>query len=292
MSHIDTTDAGVQPISPMRQTARIFFRNHAAVAGLVLLILIALVTIFGPMLYPVDPTELVWRPFTPPFQSKYILGTDYVGRDVLAGLIQGGRITLTIGLTAAALTVVIGVTVGALAGFYRGWVDNLLMRVTEFFQVLPYLLIAMVIVMLFKSTIATMAIAIGMVSWTGTARLTRSEFLRLREMEYVKSERAVGARDSQLIWRVILPNAAPPLIVSATLSIGSAILFSAGLSFLGLGDPNRMSWGRMIGEGRSYIIDTWWAVTFPGLAIFVTVLAISFVGDGLNDALNPKLRRR
>ena len=282
----------VKPVSPMRQTARIFLSNASAMAGLVVLIVIALVTIFGPILYTIDPTDVVWRPFTPPGQSQFILGTDYVGRDILAGLIQGGRITLTIGLTAAALTVLIGVSVGALAGYYRGWVDNVLMRVTEFFQVLPYLLIAMVVVMLFKATILTTAIAIGMVSWTGTARLTRAEFLRLREMDYVKAERAIGARDSRLIWQVILPNAAPPLIVSATLNIGSAILFSAGLSFLGLSDPNKMSWGRMIGESRLYILETWWAVTFPGLAIFITVLAISLVGDGLNDALNPKLRRR
>jgi peptide/nickel transport system permease protein len=135
-------------------------------------------------------------------------------------------------------------------------------------------------------------VAIGIVSWTSTARLTRAEFLRIREMDYVKAERSIGAGNTRLIWKVILPNAAPPLIVVAALSIGSAILFEAGLSFLGLSDPNAMSWGRMIGDNRPYILDNYWGVTFPGIAIFLTVLAISLVGDGLNDAINPKLRYR
>jgi peptide/nickel transport system permease protein len=166
------------------------------------------------------------------------------------------------------------------------------MRVTEFFQVLPNLLFAMVVVMLFGPTLINISVAIGIVSWTSTARLTRAEFLRIREMDYVKAERSIGAGNTRLIWKVILPNAAPPLIVVAALSIGSAILFEAGLSFLGLSDPNAMSWGRMIGDNRPYILDNYWGVTFPGIAIFLTVLAISLVGDGLNDAINPKLRYR
>ena len=199
---------------------------------------------------------------------------------------------MTIGFSAAVLTVLIGVTVGALAGFFGSWIDNLLMRVTEFFQVLPNLLFAMVVVMLFGPTLINISVAIGIVSWTSTARLTRAEFLRIREMDYVKAERSIGAGNTRLIWKVILPNAAPPLIVVAALSIGSAILFEAGLSFLGLSDPNAMSWGRMIGDNRPYILDNYWGVTFPGIAIFLTVLAISLVGDGLNDAINPKLRYR
>lgn len=283
-----------QPVamSPTRQAIGVFMRNPSAMAGLVTLTLIILGSVFGPMIYQVSPVEIVWRPFTPPGEMPYFLGTDFVGRDIIAGLLHGGRITLVIGFTAAILTVTIGVTVGALAGFYGGWVDTLLMRITEFFQVIPYLLIAMVVVMIFGATVTTTALAIGGVSWTGTARLARAEFLRLREMDYVKAERSIGAPNSRLIWRVMLPNAAPPLIVSSTLSIGIAILFEAGLSYLGLSDPNHISWGRMIGESRPYILDTWWAVTFPGIAIFISVLAISLVGDGLNDALNPKLRRR
>ncbi|MEM5472878.1 ABC transporter permease [Hoeflea sp. AS60] len=281
-----------EPTSPTRQAWLMFRGNLSAMAGLVILLLILFVAILGPSLYPVSPTEMVWMPLTPPGASEYWLGTDYIGRDILAGLINGGRVTIAIGLAAASITFVIGVTIGALAGFYGGWVDNLLMRVTEFFQVLPNLLFAMIVVMLFSASLTNVAIAIGIVSWTATARLTRAEFMRIREMEYVKAERAIGARNRRLIWSVILPNAAPPLVVVSALSTGSAILFEAGLSFLGLSDPNAMSWGRMIGDNRPYILDSWWGVTFPGVAIFLTVLAICLVGDGLNDAFNPKLRQR
>lgn len=281
-----------KPVSPAQQAWRMFRQNHAAMLGLFILLAILIISVFGPMVYTVPPREMVWMPMTPPLQSEYILGTDYLGRDLLAGLINGGRVTITVGLAAAFLTVLIGVAVGALAGFFGGWVDNVLMRITEFFQVLPNLLFAMVVVMLFGPTLVNIAVAIGVVSWTATARLTRAEFLRLRETEFVKAERSIGAGNARLIWKVILPNAAPPLIVVAALSIGSAILFEAGLSFLGLSDPNATSWGRMIGDNRPYILDSSWGVTFPGLCIFLTVLAISLVGDGLNDAFNPKLRQR
>ena len=211
---------------------------------------------------------------------------------MMTGLLKGGMPTLAVGVSAAMITIVIGITVGAIAGFFGGWVDDLLMRLTEFFQVLPALLFAMVLVTLFSPSLWTIAFAIGVVSWPQTARLTRAEFLRIRELEYVTSARSIGAGDGRIMWRAILPNALPPLIVSATLTIGVAILFEAGLSFLGLGDPNTMSWGLMIGQNRNYILDAWWPVTLPGLAIFVTVFAVSLVGDGLNDAFNPKLRSR
>jgi peptide/nickel transport system permease protein len=207
-------------------------------------------------------------------------------------MVYGGRATLLVGVVAAVLSMAIGLTVGALAGYYGGWIDETLMRITEFFQVLPTLLFAMVLVTLFSPSLATIAIAIGVVSWPGTARLARGEFLRLKRREYVLAERVIGAGDARIIWRVILPNALAPLIVSATLAIGTAILFEAGLSFLGLGDPNIMSWGLMIGSNRPYILTAWWAVTLPGAAIFVTVLAVSLIGDGLNDALNPNSRGR
>jgi len=289
---LPTPTAVPEAVSPTRQTWQMFYQNRAAMLGLCILLVIIITSIVGPLLYTVPPREMVWMPLTPPGQSEYLLGTDYLGRDLLAGLINGGRVTITIGFAAAVLTVLIGVTIGALAGFFGGWVDTTLMKVTEFFQVLPNLLFAMVVVMLFSPTLTNIAIAIGIVSWTATARLTRAEFLRIREMDYVKAERSIGAGNSRLIWKVILPNAAPPLIIVAALSIGSAILFEAGLSFLGLSDPNAMSWGRMVGDNRPYILDSVWGVTIPGLAIFLTVLAISLVGDGLNDAINPKLRQR
>lgn len=277
---------------PAADALRMFARNPSAIVGMALLLIVVLVSVAGPWLYPADPFEIRAAPFTPPFTADAWLGTDYLGRDALTMLIYGGRATLLVGAVAALLSVSIGVTLGAFAGYYGGNVDAALMRVTEFFQVLPALLFAMVVVTLFGPTLVTVTMAIGIVSWTGTARLTRAEFMKYRGLEFVRAERAIGARHARIIWKVILPNALPPLIVSATLAIGAAILFQAGLSFLGLGDPNQMSWGLMIGSSREYVLSCWWAVAFPGAAIFITVLAVSLIGDGLNDALNPKLRER
>ncbi|SDZ71759.1 peptide/nickel transport system permease protein [Variovorax sp. YR266] len=277
---------------PGVEAMRMFLRNPAAIAGMAMLLVVLLVAIAGPWVYPADPFEIKAAPLTPPFSEDAWLGSDYLGRDVLTALIYGGRATLLVGAVAALLSVLIGITLGAFAGYYGGKVDAALMKLTEFFQVLPALLFAMVVVTLFSPTLVTVTLAIGIVSWTGTARLTRAEFMKFRGLEFVRAERAIGARDARIIWKVILPNALPPLVVSATLAIGAAILFEAGLSFLGLGDPNQMSWGLMIGSSRQYVLSCWWAVAFPGAAIFITVLAVSLIGDGLNDALNPKLRER
>ncbi len=276
---------------PLKEMVRMFFKNKSAIFGLVLLSVITFCAVAGPYIYPTDPFEMVWAPFAPPGEEGYWMGTDYLGRDILAGIIYGASGTLAVGIVAALCTVFIGVTIGATAGFYGRWVDTILMRITEFFQVLPPLLFAMVLITLFSPNLWTIALSIGVVSWTGVARLARSEFLKIREQEFVLAARSIGARDWRIIWRVILPNALPPLIVTTTLIIGIAILFEAGLSYLGLTDPNVMSWGFMIGSSRDYIFECWWAVTFPGLAIFFTVLAVSLVGDGLTDALNPKLRQ-
>ncbi len=277
---------------PVMEAVAMFFGNYAAVVALIVLLVIITGAVVGPIYYPTDPFEMVWAPFSPPGQEGFLLGTDYLGRDILAAILAGGRVSLAIGLAAAFMSVFIGITVGALAGFYRGWVEEILMRFTEFFQVLPTLLFSMVIVALFGASLPMITFAIGIVSWTAVARITRSEFLRIRELEYVTASRSGGATNFKLIFSVILPNALPPIIVQAALMVGSAILFEAGLSFLGLSDPNTMSWGQIIGSNRPYILDASYTVTIPGLAIFITVLAISLVGDGLNDALNPKLRRR
>ena len=285
--------AGHEARSPAREAWRAFRRNVPALAGAATLAAIIAVTLFGALLHTGDPFQIVWAPHEPPGAAPGVpLGTDYLGRDIVAGLITGGGPTLAVGLAAAAITMAIGVSLGALAGFHGGWVDNLLMRVAEFFQVLPTLLFAMVLVTLFTPSLFTIAVAIGVASWPQTARLTRAEFLRIRELEYVVAARAIGAGNGRIILKVILPNALPPLIVSATLTIGVAILFEAGLSFLGLGDPNVMSWGLMIGANREYVLDAWWPVALPGIAIFLTVLSVSLIGDGLNDAFNPKLRER
>ena len=278
--------------SPFSEAFEMFRKNHAAVAGLIMLIAVIMAGLLGPLVYAGDPFEMVWAPFSPPGEEGYLLGTDYLGRDMVSMLIYGARVSIIIGLSAAALTVFIGITVGALAGFYKGWVEEVLMRITEFFQVLPTLLFSMVIVALFGASLPMITLAIGLVSWPAVARITRAEFLRIRELEYVTAARASGVTNGKLIFKVILPNALPPIIVQAALMVGSAILFEAGLSFLGLTDPNVVSWGQVIGSNRPYILDASYTVTIPGVAIFFTVLAISLVGDGLNDALNPKLRQR
>ena len=277
---------------PLVEAARMYIRNAAAIGGALMLLSILVLTLLVPLFYNVDPFDIVWAPLSPPGTENAPFGTDYLGRDILAGIIHGGSATLAVGASAALLTVFIGLTVGSLAGYYGGWVDDLLMRFTEFFQVLPTLLFAMVIVALFEPSIVTVAVSIGIVSWTAVARLARSEFLRIRNLDYVKAARSIGSRNRRIIWMVILPNAMPPLVVQSALTVGVAILFEAGLSFLGLSDPNVMSWGFMIGSNRDYLMDAWWTVTIPGTFIFLTVLAVSLIGDGLNDATNPKLRER
>ena len=273
------------------ETLRLFLTNPNGIAGLGLFLLILCSTVIGPLAYPVDPFELAGAPFSAP-DSYTLFGTDYLGRDVLAGILVGGRATLTVGAVAALITVCIGVTIGSVSGYFGGKIDVGLMKFTEFFQVLPTLLFAMVLVTIYGPSLITITVSIGVVSWTGVARLTRAEFMRIRELEYVKSVTAAGGTTFYIILRTILPNALPPIIVAAAFAIGSAILFEGALSFLGLGDPNRMSWGLIIGQNRIYVLDAWWPVVIPGTAIFLSVLSICLIGDGLNDALNPQLRKR
>jgi len=280
-----------KPSSPILTTLKYFWQSPSGVMGAAILLLILGAALLGPFFYHIDPMDIAGAPFQEPSSDAWF-GTDYLGRDVLAGLLYGGRATLLVGSVAASITIIIGVTIGALSGFYGGLIDKALVKVTEFFQVLPPLLFAMVLVTLFGQKLSIITLAIGAVSWTSAARLTRAEFMRLRSREFVKASRACGASDLYLILRVVLPNALPPIIVSTALAVGTAVLFEGGLSFLGLGDPNTMSWGLMLGQNRNYVLDAWWAVTFPGAAIFLVVLAMSLLGDGVNDAVNPRLRRR
>ncbi|TCT09758.1 ABC transporter permease [Paralcaligenes ureilyticus] len=270
---------------------KLFLANKGAVFGAVLLIIMAFAGVFGERLYPVSATDIVAAPMSPPSMALP-LGADYLGRDVFAGLLHGAGTTLVIGVAATLATVVIGLLIGAIAGFFGRRVDNALMRVTEFFQVLPPILLAMVLVSVFGAKIWNVILVIGLVTWPPLARLTRAEFLKLKEREFIRAEYAMGSSNLNIMFGVLLPNASPPLIVATALNIGTAILFESGLSFLGLSDPDVASWGYMIGSSRDYIFDAWWSVIFPGVAIFLTVLALSLVGDGLNDALNPKLRQR
>ena len=290
------TDVGVaieQVETGGRGALRMFLRNKAAAVGLVVFSLIVLVTIFGPGLYGTSANKMVSRPFLGPgTELAPPLGTDYLGRDILAGIIGGGRATLVVAAVAAAMTMTIGILVGSLAGYFGGWIDALLMRFTEIFQVMPGLLFSMVVIFLLGPGTRNETLAIGLTLWPLAARLARAEFLRLREMEYVKAARAIGCGDVRIMFRTILPNAMPPLLVSATLTVVIAILFHSGLAFLGMVDVNTISWGSMLGKNRGYALTAWWMVFFPGIAIVVTSLSISLVGDGLQDAFNPKLRGR
>lgn len=280
-------------VPPGREALRLFIRNRAAVVGVILLIGIIFMTYVGPFLYDQDPTRIIARPLESPGSEDIPrFGTDYIGRDVLAGVVNGGDTTLRVSLIATLIMVLVGVSIGAIAGFYGGWVDSALMRFTEVFQVMPGLLFALVIVTLFGPSWWKTAIAIGVVLWPSLARLTRAEFLRLKNLEFVKAAQAIGSSDARIMLRVLLPNAMPPLIVATTLGMGAAILFEAALAFLGLGDPTDFSWGYLIGQNRGSILSGWWTATFPGIAIFLTVLSFSLIGDGLQDAFNPKLRGR
>ncbi len=268
-----------------------FASNRAAVGGAVLLAFVILVAVFGPIIYPVDPFDMVGRPQQPPF-GRFPLGTDVAGRDMLAGLLNGARVSLLIGVMATLAATIVGVTLGAIGGYYGGWIDNILMRVTEFFLTIPSFVFAVVLVAVFSPNVVTITIAIAIVSWPSVARMTRGEFMAHRNREYVLAARAHGARDRNIIFFQILPNALPPIVVVSSLMVATAILTESGLSFLGLGDPNLVSWGYMIGVARTVLRTAWWMAAIPGVTILVTVLAINLVGEGLNDALNPRLWRR
>ncbi|MBM3572476.1 MAG: ABC transporter permease [Alphaproteobacteria bacterium] len=270
---------------------RVYRQNHGAVAGLVVLAAVALCAAIGPLLYPIDPFDMVGRPILEPF-GPFPLGTDTLGRDIAAGLIHGARVSLLVGIAATLAATTIGVLIGAVAGYYGGRLDDLLMRGTEFFLTIPSFMLAILLVAIFSPSLTTIIIAIAAVSWPSVARLTRAEFLSLREREYVLAFRAMGMGNLQIMLRHILPNALPPVVVAASLMVATAILTESGLSFLGLGDPNQMTWGNMIGIGRTVLRRAWWMTAIPGVTILITVLAINLVGEGLNDALNPRLKIR
>jgi len=270
-----------------------FRRNRPAVAGLVIVLIVGILGLLAPVLYPADPWSIVAQPFLWPGDPHApLLGTDVLGRDIASGLLHGARVSLRVGIFSALFAGLIGTVVGAVAGYYAGWVDDVLMRVTEAFQTIPSFLTALIIVALFKPTIATIIAAIAIVSWPAVARLVRAETLRLRSSDFVAVCTTFGMSDIRIIITQILPNCLAPLIVMISVMIASAILIEAGLSFLGLNDPSQMSWGTMIATGRDALRSAWYMSAIPGLAILLTVLGINLVSEGLNDALNPTLRQR
>jgi peptide/nickel transport system permease protein len=272
---------------------RSYLRSPAAVVGLGLLAVILAMAATAGWLFPRDPLALAGRPLQWPAENpRFLLGTDNSGRDILAQIFHGARISLLIGLVATSIAIAIGVTIGALAGYYSGFIDTALMRITEAFQTLPNFLLLLLFVAVFGSNLMTVTLAIGIVSWPAPARLTRAEFLSLRSREFVEACRTLGLGDAQIIFREILPNALPPVIVYASVVMAVSILLESALAFLRLSDPNVASWGNLIGLGRDVLRTHWYVSAIPGLAILLTVLAVSLVGQGLNDALNPRLRGR
>ncbi len=222
----------------------------------------------------------------------FLLGSDSLGRDVAAGIAYGARVSLLIGAVSTAVALLAGVTLGAVAGYSAGLIDDAIMRFTEFFQTIPGFILAIVLVAIFSPILGSIVFAIAVVSWPPVTRVIRAEFLSLRNREFVQAAEVLGRSRFAIVFREILPNALSPLIVLASLMVANAILLESGLSFLGLGDPNLMSWGFMIGAGRSVIRLAWWMSVFPGIAIFLTVLALNLVGEGLGDAFNPRVAHR
>ena len=272
---------------------RLYLRNPAALIGLVLLVAVLFLAGSADLFFPRDPLSLAGRPLSWPLTNpRFPLGTDSSGRDIAAQIFHGARISLLIGVAATLIAILVGTVIGAVAGFYGGWTDDLLMRITEAFQTVPSFLLLLVLVAVFGSNLLTVTLAIGVVSWPAPARLTRAEFLSLRNREFVQACRTLGLRDSAIIFREILPNAMPPLIVYASVVMATAILMESALAFLSLSDPNVASWGNLIGQGRGVLRTQWYVSAIPGAAILLTVLAVSLVGQGLNDALNPRLRSR
>ncbi|MEJ6515029.1 MAG: ABC transporter permease [Pseudomonadales bacterium] len=268
-----------------------YCKNRGAVIGLIILVFVIACAIAAPFAFPRSPWSMVQRPFLPPFEMEgLLLGTDALGRNVLSGLFHGARVSLLVGLVSTIVALTIGIPIGACAGYYGNLVDDFLMRFTEFFQTIPSFALAIVLLAIFQPTLGYVILSIAIVSWPPVARLVRAEVLSLRNREFIEAATLSGQSNLRIIWHQILPNALPPIIVLASLMVATAILLESSLSFLGLSDPNVMSWGYMIGAARTVLRTAWWLSFIPGIAIMLTVLALNLIGEGLNDALNPRLR--
>jgi dipeptide transport system permease protein len=319
---VDDSVEAVKEATRSRWTARramlsefwfYFAENKGAVIGLVVFVALVLVALFAPVITPHNPSTLYYvtpegeltrigpgnrlLSLLPPAwyeagHAQFLLGTDAVGRDMLSRLIYGARFSLFIGLIVVSLALTTGILIGLVAGFFRGWLDTIVMRIMDLILAFPSLLLALVLVAILGPGLVNAMIAIALVLQPHFVRLTRAAVLAERTKEYVTSARVAGAGPVRLMTRTILPNCLAPLIVQATLSFSTAILDAAALGFLGMGaQPPTPEWGTMLAEAREFIMRAWWVVTLPGLAILITVLAINLIGDGLRDALDPKLKR-
>lgn len=292
-----------------RNTVWSRFRKHKlAMAGAIVLLLMVVVAVFAPRLAPYDPNAIDnvhWQgnPLPPCFQDagqcgRHTLGSDENGRDLLSRLMFGARISLTVGVAAVIMELIIGTALGAMAGYYGGWVDYVMMRITDVFLSIPLLplLLTLTAIVAASSSKASLGfgvivLIIGALSWPGVARLVRASYLSLREREYTEAAKALGNGDARIILRHLLPNAVAPIIVQATLDVANVIVLESTLSFLGFGiQPPTASWGNMLANAEANLEVAWWAAVFPGLCILITVLAINYIGDGLRDALDPNMR--
>ena len=280
-------------VSQWRIAGRRLRKNRLAMIGLAVMALLYWATLMAPFLAPFDPNvqgNIVLERYLSP-SGEHLMGTDKFGRDVLSRILYGARISLTIGFLAVAISITLGTLVGAVAGYFRGLADTLIARLIDMLLSIPRLILILVVVAIFQPSIWVVIAVLGLTGWEGSARIVRGQFLQLREQEFVQASRALGYSDTRIILRHILPNTLAPIIVIATLNIGNTILLEAALSFLGLGvQPPTPSWGSMVSDGRDAMITAWWISTFPGLAIVATVVSFNLLGDGLRDALDPRLR--
>jgi peptide/nickel transport system permease protein len=273
-------------------------RDAAAFAGLLVIAATVLAAVLAPVLSPADPVKnrLVER-LTPPMwvaggTARHPLGTDTLGRDVTSRLLYGARVSLVVGVSAVAIAGLLGVVLGLLAGYYRGWPDDVLMRIGDVQLAFPVLVLAIALLAVAGASLLTVVLVLGVTGWITYARIVRGETLSLISREFVEAARAMGAPDRHVIWRHVVPNVLPPVTVVATFSVARVVIAEASLSFLGLGiPPPAPSWGAMLDEGRNYLTTGWWLALFPGLAILLLVLGINLVGDWLRDALDPRLER-
>lgn len=279
--------------SQWRIAARLFRRDHLAMTGLTVLGALYLIALLAPFLAPYDPIaqeNIAQTSYLPPSAAHW-LGTDQFGRDILSRILYGARISLSIAFIAVGISITLGTLLGAIAGYMGGKVDAAIMRFTDMVLAFPRLVLLIIIIALFSPSIALIIIVLGLTQWPSTARVVRGEVLSLRERDYIHAAQALGMSRTRIILRHLIPNVLAPVIVSATLGLGNTIVLEAGLSFLGLGvQPPTPSWGNMVADGRQNLIGAWWVATFPGLAIVFTVLAFNLVGDGLRDALDPRMR--
>ena len=286
------TRALATPVPVARSVVRRLARQRGAVVGVVILAVLAFVALGAPWLSARDPIKTAPREALQPPGGRFLLGSDQLGRDVASRVMHGARISLTIGLISVSIALVTGAPIGLASGFYGGRVDAVLMRVIDVLLAFPGILLALAIVSVLSPGLNNVMIAVGLSNVPAYARLTRASVLTAREQLYVEAARALGGRDVFILVRYIVPNVVAPLIVTATLGLGTAILAAAALSFIGLGSqPPLPEWGRMLSEGRDYLREAWWISTFPGAGIMLTVLAMNLLGDGLRDVLDPRLKQ-